>query len=83
MDELGEHDNRIGYTIRKYLEGKLKLKVPGIRIEYFIPNQAKRTIVEDKTKILFKLAEGKANEEDSEICILKKAAKVVRRRSIT
>ena len=39
--------------------------------------------MEDKTKILFKLAEGKANEEDIEICILKKAAKVVRRRSIT
>ena len=32
------------------------------------------------TKILFKLVEEKANEEDSEICIFKKAAKILRRR---
>ena len=79
MGEFGEHDNRNGYTIRKYLERTLKKNIPGIRIEYFIPNQAKRIIVEDMTKILFKLAEEKANEEDSEICILKKAAKILRR----
>ena len=33
------------------------------------------------TKILFKLAEEKANKENSEICILKKAAKILLRRT--
>ena len=33
------------------------------------------------TKILFKLAEEKANEEDSEICILKKDVKMLQRRT--
>ena len=79
MSEFGEYDNRNGYTIRKYLERTLKKNVSRIRIEYFIPNQAKRIIVEYMTKILFKLAEQKPNEEDSEICILKKAAKILRR----
>ena len=37
--------------------------------------------MEDMTKILFKFAEEKANEEDSEICIPKKAAKILRRRT--
>ena len=36
--------------------------------------------MEDITKILFKLAEERANKEDSEICILKKAAKILRRK---
>ena len=65
----------------QYLDRKLKKNIPGIRIEYYIPNQAKRIIVEDMTKILFKLTEEKENEEDSEICILKKAAKILRRRT--
>ena len=79
LSEFGEYDNRNGYTIRKYLERTLKKNVSRIRIEYFIPNQAKRIIVEYMTKILFKLAEQKPNEKDSEICILKKAAKILRR----
>ena len=77
MGEFGEHDNRSGYTIRKYLERTLKKNIPGIRTEYFIPNQEKRIVAEDMTKILFKRAEEKANEEDNEICILKKAAKIL------
>ena len=34
-------------------------------------------IMADMTKILFKLAEGKAIEVDSKICILKKATKIL------
>ena len=67
--------------ICKYLEKKLKKNIPGNRIKYNIPNQAKRIIVEDLTKILFKLVEEKAHKEDSEICILKKVTKVLRRRT--
>ena len=67
--------------ICKYLEKKLKKNIPGNRIKYNIPNQAKRIIVEDLTKILFKLVEEKAHQEDSEICILKKVTKVLRRRT--
>ena len=40
-------------------------------------NQAKGMIMADMTKILFKLAEGKAIEADSKICILKKATKIL------
>ena len=69
-----------GYTVHNYLERKLKQTIPGISIEYYMPNQAKSIIVEDITKILFKLAEERANKEDSEICILKKAAKIIRRK---
>ena len=47
-------------TICKYLERKFKKNIPEIRTEYYVPNQANRTIVEDMTKILFKLAEEKA-----------------------
>ena len=47
-------------TICKYLERKFKKNIPEIRTEYYIPNQANRTIVEDMTKILLKLAEEKA-----------------------
>ena len=81
MDEFGEDDNRSGYTVRKYLERKLKNYIPGIRTEYYIPNQAKTIIVEDMTKILFKLAEEKGNKEDSEISILKEASKILQRRT--
>ena len=69
MGEFGGHYNSSGYTIRNYQERTLKKNIPGIRIEYFIPNQTKRTTVEDMTKILFKLAEEKANEEENEICM--------------
>ena len=79
LGEFGDHDNRSGYAIRKYLERTLKKNIPGIRIEYFIPNQTKRTTVEDMTKILFKLAEEKANEEENEICMY--TAKILRRRT--
>ena len=79
LGEFGDHDNRSGYAIRKYLERTLKKNIPGIRIEYFIPNQTKRTTVEDMTKILFKLAEEKANEEENEICMY--TAEILRRRT--
>ena len=81
MGEFGELENNSGYTICKYLERKLKKNIPGIRIEYYIPNQAKRIIVEDMTKILFKPPEKKVYEEDSEMCILKKASKILRRKA--
>ena len=77
MGKFGEHDNRSGYTIRKHLEKELMKNIPGNRINYYRPNQVKRIIAENMTKILFKLAEEKANKEDSEICILKKAAKIL------
>ena len=51
--------------------------IPGNRINYYRPNQVKRITAENMTKILFKLAEEKANKEDSEICIVKKAAKIL------
>ena len=79
LGEFGGHDNRSGYAIRKYLERTLKKNIPGIRIEYFIPNQTKRTMVEDMTKILFKLAEENANEEENEICMY--TAEILRRRT--
>ena len=41
----------------------------------------KENYVEDMTKILFKLAEEKVNEEDNEIYIFKKAEKILRRRT--
>ena len=69
------------YNFTQYLDRKLKKNIPEIRIEYYIPNQAKRIPVEDITKILFKLAEEKANEKSSETCILKKAAKILRSRT--
>ena len=47
--------------ICKYLEKKLKKNIPGNRIKYNIPNQAKGIIVEDLTKILFKLVEELSN----------------------
>ena len=75
MGEFGEHSNRSGYTIPKYQKNMLKKNIPGIMIEYYMPNHTKRVIVEDMTNILFKLAEEKADGENSEICILKKAAK--------
>ena len=67
MREFGEHHNRSGYAIRKYLEKKLKKNVPGIRIEYYLWNQVNRIIVENMTRILFKHAEEKANGENSDI----------------
>ena len=42
MGEFGGHYNSSGYTIRNYQERTLKKNIPGIRIEYFIPNRAKR-----------------------------------------
>ena len=81
MGEFGEHSNRSGYALRKNLNKKLKKNILATRIEYYILNQAKRVIVKDMTKILFKLADEKANGDHKEIFILKKTAKILRRRT--
>ena len=69
------------YNFTQHLDRKLKKNIPGIRIECSIPTKANRIIVEDMKKIIFKLAEEKLNEGYSDICILKEATKILRRRT--
>ena len=69
------------YNFTQHLDRKLKKNIPRIRIECYIPTQANRIIVEDMKKIIFKVAEEKLNEGDSDICILTKTTKILRRRT--
>ena len=75
LGEFGDHGIRSGQVICKYTKRKLRNMIPGIRLEYYISNQSKRIAVDGFTKMFLKLASEKTNEEDSDICVLKKAEK--------